>query len=127
MKRTKADPHFAIGARLKERRLLLNLSQEDVGNAMGISLSQVARYESGENQADMPMLFRFCDALQCDVSDLLTDFIGRETPVPMTPVAIEIAQMVDKLKDEKCRGIARKIMSQVLTLDQHYQEGGNGR
>jgi|ERR1700716_1919909 transcriptional regulator with XRE-family HTH domain len=42
------DKH--VGSRLRMRRLMLNLSQEKLGDALGITFQQVQKYEKGMNR-----------------------------------------------------------------------------
>src|SRR3982074_1994905 len=42
------DKH--VGSRLRMRRLMLNLSQEKLGDALGITFQQVQKYEKGTNR-----------------------------------------------------------------------------
>jgi transcriptional regulator with XRE-family HTH domain len=39
-----------IGARMRERRLALNLSQAGLGEVLGVSFQQVQKYEAGKNR-----------------------------------------------------------------------------
>jgi predicted transcriptional regulator len=38
-----------IGARMRERRLALNLSQAGLGEVLGVSFQQVQKYEGGKS------------------------------------------------------------------------------
>lgn len=45
-------PHptdVAVGGRIRMRRLMLDMSQQDLGNALGVPLQQVQKYEEGTN------------------------------------------------------------------------------
>jgi transcriptional regulator with XRE-family HTH domain len=49
-----ADKH--VGARVRMRRMMLGLSQEQLGDALGVTYQQVQKYEKGTNQrADIPV------------------------------------------------------------------------
>ena len=39
-----------IGARMRERRLLLEISQDRLGKEQGVSFQQIQKYESGQNR-----------------------------------------------------------------------------
>src|ERR1700716_923322 len=39
-----------VGSRLRMRRLMLNVSQEKLGDALGITFQQVQKYEKGTNR-----------------------------------------------------------------------------
>jgi len=41
---------LSVGSRLRQARLLAGASQEEVGNAIGVSFQAVQKYENGENR-----------------------------------------------------------------------------
>src|SRR5258708_19563074 len=41
---------LSVGGRLRQARLLAGASQEEVGNAVGVSFQAVQKYENGENR-----------------------------------------------------------------------------
>src|SRR5215472_8560826 len=41
---------LSVGSRLRQARLLTGASQEDVGDAIGVSFQAVQKYENGENR-----------------------------------------------------------------------------
>ncbi len=50
---TKATPHqidIHVGNRLRSRRLVLGLSQEKLGDHLGITFQQIQKYEKGTNR-----------------------------------------------------------------------------
>jgi transcriptional regulator with XRE-family HTH domain len=60
------DVHVA--ARLRQRRILLGMSQAALGNAVGITFQQVQKYESGRNRISSSRLFEFAKILDVPVS-----------------------------------------------------------
>jgi DNA-binding XRE family transcriptional regulator len=42
------DKH--VGARVRMRRLMLNMSQSEIGNALGLTFQQIQKYEKGANR-----------------------------------------------------------------------------
>lgn len=62
----------AIGGEIKRRRKLKGLSQEQLAQMVGIALSSIRRYESGERQPDEATINAIADALKCDVDVLLS-------------------------------------------------------
>jgi transcriptional regulator with XRE-family HTH domain len=66
-------PHrldIAIGQRIRERRRALGLSQQGLGEALGISFQQVQKYERGANRISFSRLAETAAALSCRLSDL---------------------------------------------------------
>ena len=60
------DAH--VGNRLRVRRTLLGLSQEKVGEAMGLTFQQVQKYERGANRIGASRLWDMSRILNCPVS-----------------------------------------------------------
>jgi transcriptional regulator with XRE-family HTH domain len=61
---TAVDAH--IGARMRENRLAINMSQADLGEILGVTFQQIQKYESGRNRVSAARLFEICETL--DVS-----------------------------------------------------------
>lgn len=60
-----------VGARVQERRKAKKLLQRELSDAIGRSIAQVSRYESGEAQCEPFTLARIAKALGCKTSDFL--------------------------------------------------------
>jgi transcriptional regulator with XRE-family HTH domain len=58
-RRTKeeVDIDRRVGARLRERRLLLGMSQQQLAKALGITFQQVQKYENGANRISASRLW----------------------------------------------------------------------
>ncbi len=46
-----------VGARLRQRRALLGMTQTNLGNALGLTFQQVQKYERGTNRISASRLF----------------------------------------------------------------------
>lgn len=57
-----------IGKRLRLRRMMVGLSQEDVANAVGVAFQQIQKYECAVNRISTSRLWALGAALQCPVS-----------------------------------------------------------
>jgi transcriptional regulator with XRE-family HTH domain len=53
---------------LRQRRILLGMSQTTLGNAAGITFQQVQKYEGGGNRISSSRLFEFAKILNVPVS-----------------------------------------------------------
>lgn len=60
-----------IGARIRERRLIKNISIEYLANSSGMDYSQLARMETGQVNFTISYLFRVAEALGVTPKDLL--------------------------------------------------------
>ena len=59
-----------IGARMREQRLALNMSQEQLGRELGVSFQQIQKYERGVNRVSAARLFDICKALNLSLSSM---------------------------------------------------------
>lgn len=61
------DPAFdaAVGARIRDRRKLKKLSQDELAEQIGTSGGQVSRYEAGETTVEPAMLALIAECLGC--------------------------------------------------------------
>src|SRR5712672_1200405 len=57
-----------VGARMRQRRSLLGMSQTAVGNAVGLTFQQIQKYERGSNRCGSSRLFEFAKVLDVPVS-----------------------------------------------------------
>jgi len=57
-----------VGKRLRLRRTILGMSQEAIGNAIGVTFQQVQKYERGVNRMGSSRLFEFSKILSVPVS-----------------------------------------------------------
>jgi transcriptional regulator with XRE-family HTH domain len=57
-----------VGHRLRLRRTLLGLSQQKVGEALGLTFQQVQKYERGANRIGASRLWDLSGVLDCPVS-----------------------------------------------------------
>lgn len=59
-----------VGSRIRMRRILLSMSQEKLGEALGLTFQQVQKYEKGTNRVGASRLQQISDILQVPVSFL---------------------------------------------------------
>ncbi len=62
-----------VGKRLRLRRTILGLSQEVVGNAIGVTFQQIQKYERGVNRIGSSRLYEFSKILTVPVSYFFDD------------------------------------------------------
>ena len=59
-----------IGARMRDRRIALGLTQEELGQKLGVSFQQVQKYENGSNRVSAARLFEICEALDVSLASM---------------------------------------------------------
>ncbi len=60
------DKH--VGSRVRMRRMMLSMSQEKLGDALGLTFQQVQKYEKGTNRIGASRLQQIAHILQVPVS-----------------------------------------------------------
>jgi transcriptional regulator with XRE-family HTH domain len=120
------DKH--VGARLRMRRMLIGMSQEKLGDALGITFQQIQKYEKGANRIgasrlqelarilSVPPAFFFEDApsgaapaagfAEPSAGSYLVDFLS-------TPEGLQLNKAFALIRDPKVR---RSILDLVASL-----------
>ena len=65
------DAH--VGARVRLRRLLVGMSQEKLGERVGLTFQQIQKYEKGVNRIGASRLYQFADILEVPVQFFFED------------------------------------------------------
>lgn len=116
------DKH--VGSRVRMRRTLIGMSQEKLGDALGLTFQQVQKYEKGTNRIGASRLHQIASILGVDVEFFFDGLpsaqtgTGAEARVPMTqfltlPDSDRLVQNFVRLKDDAAR---RKVTDLVEML-----------
>jgi len=112
---TAADIDRHVGERIRRRRVMLGLTQEQLGDALSISYQQIQKYETGANRVSAGRLFKISQILEVNVSSLY-DGLGEVVDEDIGSASrhvIELVRSFSKIKDEKIRA---SVMSLVRAL-----------
>ena len=71
------DAH--VGKRIRLRRTLLGLSQEKLGEALGVTFQQIQKYERGTNRVGASRLYDIATALDVPISFFFDDMLNPAT------------------------------------------------
>ncbi len=96
------DAH--LGKRLRLRRMMLGLSQENVARCIGVTFQQIQKYECAINRLSAPTLWELSRVLQCPVTYF---FEGMERDA--APVAAPNSAAAGKAESEDIAGHADAI------------------
>lgn len=94
-----------VGKRLRLRRTILGMSQEAIGNAIGVTFQQIQKYERGINRMGASRLYEFSKVLGVPVSYF---FEGMDDPA--TKVQFE-------MKEDGVQEFAHDPMTSRETLE----------
>jgi transcriptional regulator with XRE-family HTH domain len=110
------DDH--VGARIRERRIMLGLTQQQLAEMIGVTYQQAHKYERGINRVSAGRLYEIARALSAPVSHFY-EGIGDESPRQVTPhqrMLLEIARNFAEIRNEKHQEavsqLARALASQ---------------
>lgn len=95
------DAH--VGARVRLRRTLLGMSQEKLGDALGLTFQQVQKYERGVNRIGASRLFDLARVLDVPIGFFFDDLppeMGGNVAVRSRPALYGFAETQDGFDDE---------------------------
>jgi transcriptional regulator with XRE-family HTH domain len=78
-----SQPHQVdvhVGSRVRLRRTLLGMSQEKLGDALGLTFQQVQKYERGANRIGSSRLYQLSQILDVPISFFFDDMVGAPAP-----------------------------------------------
>ena len=71
-----------VGARVRMRRMLLGMSQERLGEAIGLTFQQVQKYERGANRIGASRLYELSQVLDIPVAFFFEEIGAAPAPRP---------------------------------------------
>lgn len=83
----------SLGVRIQQYRKALGLTQEDIADRMGCSLTYISKLENGKASCNLERLFELSNLLECDAAELLLG-INMGSSQYLDP---ELGQMVAQL------------------------------
>ena len=108
-----------VGERIRRRRILTGQTQDQLGDALGVSYQQIQKYETGANRVSAGRLYLLAEQLEVSPSwffDGLNGVSDDEDEADMlssSRLAIECVRNLSRIKDEKVRGA---ILTMIRTL-----------
>jgi transcriptional regulator with XRE-family HTH domain len=98
---TQIDDHIA--ARIRERRTMLGLSQQQLGEMIGVSYQQVYKYERRDNRVAAGRLYEIAGVLNVPIT-YFYEGLGQEAPGPVAPhqrMQLEIARNFAEIRNQQ--------------------------
>jgi transcriptional regulator with XRE-family HTH domain len=91
------DKH--VGSRVRMRRMMLAMSQEKLGAALGLTFQQVQKYENGTNRMGASRLQQMSGILQVPVEFFFEGAPNTSAPDGSNVSALSVAQIDDFISD----------------------------
>ena len=95
------DDH--VGARIRERRIMLGLTQQQLAELIGVTYQQAHKYERGINRISAGRLFEIAQVLSVPVNYFFEGLDG-ESARPVSPrerMCLELARNFTQIPDER--------------------------
>ena len=95
------DDH--VGARIRERRIMLGLTQQQLAEMIGVTYQQAHKYERGINRVSAGRLYEIARVLNAPIT-YFYDGIGEEAPRAVAPhqrMLLEIARNFGEIQNER--------------------------
>jgi transcriptional regulator with XRE-family HTH domain len=111
-----------VGARMRERRIMLGLTQQQMAELIGVTYQQAHKYEKGINRIAAGRLFTIAQALGVEVGYFFDGMDGERTfkPTPQQRMLLELARnfigMPSRKHQEALCSLARALSNPELTV-----------
>ncbi len=116
-----------VGARVRLRRLMLRMSQDKLGETLGVTFQQIQKYERGANRVSASRLWGMADVLNVPIQyffeglaeQALTGGFSDNDQTPMvydfinSPDGVQLAAAFSRITDAKVR---RQVLQLVRAL-----------
>ncbi|MEW6766586.1 MAG: helix-turn-helix transcriptional regulator [Pseudomonadota bacterium] len=121
-----------VGSRVRMRRIMLGMSQEKLGDSLGLTFQQVQKYEKGTNRIGASRLQQIAEILQVPVSFLfeggpagaMVDGGMSEAPSPTyvsdflaTAEGLALARAFTSIADPKLRRSIVDLVEQMASRE----------
>ena len=109
--------YYEIGQRIRRYRKASNLSQEQLAEKAGISVTHMSHIETGNTKLSLPVLVNIANTLSVQ-----TDAIIYEKPqINKSSIKQELSELIDSCSVNKLNVIFDVIKSTKISLDKYYE------
>ena len=120
---TASEVDRLVGARIRRRRILMGLTQDQLGESLGISYQQIQKYETGANRVSAGRLYLianrldvspgwFFDPVKSDASSDDFDELGSSR------LLMELVRSFARIKDERLKSVLVSLVRAMAEEDE---------
>ncbi len=113
--RNPVDMH--VGTRIRLRRTLMGLSQEKLGEMVGLTFQQIQKYEKGANRVGASRLYQFAKVLDVPPSFFFDDMSDDVSGGPITGLAEPDAESYDADPDPMMKRETLELVRAYYKID----------
>ena len=131
---TASEVDRLVGDRIRRRRILMGLTQDQLGESLGISYQQIQKYETGANRVSAGRLYLianrldvspgwFFDPVKSDASSDDFDELGSSR------LLMEFVRSFARIKDERLKSVLVSLVRAMAEEDEgdvSAHTNGNG-
>jgi transcriptional regulator with XRE-family HTH domain len=121
-----------VGARLRLRRMMLGISQETLGKALGLTFQQVQKYEKGSNRIGASRLMELSELLEVPIQFFYDDFSAAVGGAPglaesgpgddfmellSSPEVVQLCRHFAVIKDPRVKKRVLELVKTIAEMD----------
>ena len=127
-------PHsvdVTVGNRVREMRIRKGLSQQVLGEQVGVSFQQIQKYERGTNRMGSSRLVKISDVLDVPVASFFEGLGNASSPDPdgggpLNVQASKVARDWQRIDDDRLQGKVAEMMRSLAREPGNQFEQGRG-
>ena len=108
--------YYAIGQRIRKIRKARNLSQEQLSEMVGISITHMSHIETGNTKLSLPVLVDLANAMEVRTDYLLYYKVTAER----STATDTIVQLLEACTTQQLRVIEDLVKAAKASLSQHF-------
>ena len=114
------DKH--VGERVRLRRIMLKMSQTELGNKIGVTFQQLQKYEKGANRIGASRLYQLAQILNVPPGFFFEGLPGSKVNAVLPDYLIDlmgtaegqrIVQALARVRDKKVRGPLEQLLDSI--------------
>ena len=110
-----------VGARMRQRRIVLGLNQHQLAEMIGVTYQQAHKYEKGINRISAGRLYTIAQALGVDINFFFAGLSDYETveSTPQGQLLLELARNFASLTDRRHQAALSSLVRAVADTTGH--------
>lgn len=108
--------YYEIGQRIRKYRKAQHLSQEELSEKVGISVTHMSHIETGNTKLSLPVLVQLAAVLEVRTDDLLFDTY----PESKTISAHDIFRVLEECTAQQAQVIKDIVLATKISFDKHF-------
>ncbi|MBR6824062.1 MAG: helix-turn-helix transcriptional regulator [Firmicutes bacterium] len=110
--------YFLIGQQIRKYRKAMGLSQEQLAERIGISVTHMSHIETGNTKLSLPVFVDIARALEVATDDLLDT-----APNQRSSSYAELTELLDGCSARQLRMLTDVVKAVKVAMDKHMEPG----